>query len=675
MGSIVEHMKGVWRQPQFQPCATHTTATTLRILHTHLLGKILQGIDDVVHILQVQLIAHLLVLLGHFVHAGLEGIIGHLPVSVLGSILTDILGDLHRAELGSAHGTEMTGLGGIGVEGLVVEGTGGDGIEGQVELIVPTEFESGLGEGVVPILRAREALGEVGSVSGDLVGDDAGLDVIAVGEAEMLLGGDVAQHGGTEGGNVGSANGRSDVIVPGSNVGSERSEGVERRLIAPLELIPHVLGDLVKGHVSRTLVHDLHVLLPRAAGQFSLGEELGELRLVVGVVDRSGTESVTDGKGNVVLGANVENVVPVLVGEILPVMEDVPLGMDGSAAGDDARLAGDGHGHVTEEDSGMDGEVIDALLGLLDESLAEGVPVEILGDAVYLLEGLVDGDGSHGNGRVADDPLAGLMNVLPGGKIHEGIGPPEGGPLELLHFLLDGRGDGGIANVGVDLHLEHPSNDLRLELEVILVGRNDGAAAGHLATDEFRLDVLARGDVLHLLGDHALLREVHLGVPFVLPLAGVDPLLTELGEASLWVDSLRSGGVVEIDGGDVGILEMDPTEGDRKLVSRGFMNDDLVLLGRRGEGVVVRDTGDGFEVGIVRVDGGLGAACGLDVGLGRDEILQGVDGVRAGGVRVEVGLGGDVCRHRGSAEGRLGSEPARGLGQEGGKGQGLEHHG
>jgi hypothetical protein len=41
------------------------------------------------------------------------------------------------------------------------------------------------------------------------------------------------------------------------------------------------------------------------------------------------------------------------------VVEDVPLGVDRTAAGDDACLAVDSHGDVAEEDSSVDGEVCD----------------------------------------------------------------------------------------------------------------------------------------------------------------------------------------------------------------------------------------------------------------------------------------------------------------------------
>ncbi len=90
-----------------------------------------------------------------------------------------------------------------------------------------------------------------------------------------------------------------------------------------------------------------------------------------------------------------------------------------------------------QEDAGVDGEVIDALLGLLDEGVAEEFPGEVLGFAVHFLERLVDGHGADGHGRVAQDPFAGGVDVLAGGEVHDGVGAPLGGPAHLLDFLLD----------------------------------------------------------------------------------------------------------------------------------------------------------------------------------------------------------------------------------------------
>jgi len=76
---------------------------------------------------------------------------------------------LTEQEWGPAHRAEMGGLDGGRGEGLVVERAGSVRVEGQVELVFPTEFESGVGHRVVPGLRAGVALGQVGGVGGDLV--------------------------------------------------------------------------------------------------------------------------------------------------------------------------------------------------------------------------------------------------------------------------------------------------------------------------------------------------------------------------------------------------------------------------------------------------------------------------------------------------------------------------
>ena len=95
---------------------------------------------------------------------------------------------LTEQKWGPAHRAEMGGLDGGRGEGLVVERAGGVRVEGQVELVFPTEFESGVGHRVVPGLRAGVALGQVGGVGGDLVGDHSSFDVVAVREPEVFFG-------------------------------------------------------------------------------------------------------------------------------------------------------------------------------------------------------------------------------------------------------------------------------------------------------------------------------------------------------------------------------------------------------------------------------------------------------------------------------------------------------
>lgn len=52
----------------------------------------------------------------------------------------------------------------------------------------------------------------------------------------------------------------------------------EERNSSPLQLLGHVLRDLVQRHVARALVHDLHPLGPGAARQLALRLQLRELQ-------------------------------------------------------------------------------------------------------------------------------------------------------------------------------------------------------------------------------------------------------------------------------------------------------------------------------------------------------------------------------------------------------------
>src|SRR5688572_12960941 len=98
-----------------------------------------------------------------------------------------VLGDLHRAELRPAHRAEVRALGAVLGQRRVVVLARGLGIEPELELVLPAEREPRARERVVAQLRARVTLGEIRGVRRDLVGDHALLDVVAVGQPEVLL--------------------------------------------------------------------------------------------------------------------------------------------------------------------------------------------------------------------------------------------------------------------------------------------------------------------------------------------------------------------------------------------------------------------------------------------------------------------------------------------------------
>ena len=255
--------------------------------------------------------------------------------------------------------------------------------------------------------------------------------------------------------------------------------------------------------MARALVHHLDVVLPGDPRQLALRLQLGELRLVVGVGDRSGPQPVAERERHVVGAHDLADLAEVRVGEVLLVMREAPLRHDRAAARDDAGQAARGHRDVAQQHAGVDGEVVDALLGLLDERVAVDLPGQVLGPAADLLERLVDRHRADRHGGVADDPLARLVDVAAGRQVHDRVGAPQRRPAQLVDFLVDRRGDGRVADVGVDLHREVAADDHRLELGVIDVGRDDRAAARDFRSHELGVEALADRDELHLRRDDA----------------------------------------------------------------------------------------------------------------------------------------------------------------------------
>ena len=140
-------------------------------------------------------------------------------------------------------------------------------------------------------------------------------------------------------------------------------------------------------------------------------------------------------------------------------------------------------------------EIIHALLGLFNQRVAENLPVQFLGLAADFLKRLVNRHRADGHRRVAQYPLARLVDVLAGREIHHRVGAPARRPHHLLDFLGDRRGHRRIADVGVDLDQKIAANGHRLGFGVVDVGRDDGAPARDLVADELRRHLARHGGV------------------------------------------------------------------------------------------------------------------------------------------------------------------------------------
>src|SRR3984893_9791929 len=290
---------------------------------------------------------------------------GHVAHTLRARFGAHLVRDAHGAELRSAHRAEMRHLVALLRQRRIVEGAGRVRVEREVELVLPAEIEARPRQRIVARPGPGVALGKVGSVSGDLVSDDAGLDVVAIRKSEVFLGRDVAQHGGAEPTDHGGSDRGSYVVVTGRDVGRQGTQGIERRFAAGGELLVHVLLDLVHRHVARSLAQHLAVVLPGHARQLAEGLELGELRGIVGIGDGPRAQTVAEREAHVIRTADRTDFLEVFVQEALAVMRQAPLRHDRSAARDDAGDAPDRERDIGQPYAGVDGEVVHALLGLL----------------------------------------------------------------------------------------------------------------------------------------------------------------------------------------------------------------------------------------------------------------------------------------------------------------------
>src|SRR5688572_16915402 len=113
-------------------------------------------------------------------------------------------------------------------------------------------------------------------------------------------------------------------------------------------------------------------------------------------------------------------------------MRKAPFREDRTASADDARAALDGQRDVSQQNPGMNREIVHALLRLLDESVSIEFPCQVLGPAAALLEGLIDRNRANRNRGISENPFPGLMDVASAATIHHGVRAQVDTPPHLL---------------------------------------------------------------------------------------------------------------------------------------------------------------------------------------------------------------------------------------------------
>ena len=386
------------------------------------------------------------------------------------------------------------------------------GVEGAGELCIPVEDAAGVAHLVVDVPGVGDALCDVGGVGGDLGSHDALLDVVHIGQSQMLGRGDVAQEGCAAHGRDSAADGSSDVVIAGGDVGDEGAEDVERCAHADGLLDLHVGGDLVQRHMARAFHHDLDVVRPGPLGQLAQTHQLFDLADVGGVGEAAGAAGIAQRDGDVVLFADVQDLVEVLIEGVLVAGHAHPCKHQRAAAADDIHLPlmlADLLDGLTG-DAAVEGDEVHAVLCVQTHHVDEVLRGQ--GGEVALV---VDDRVIHRHGADHDRALVGQLlaeglGVAVAGQVHDGLCAHVDCAHDLLHLDAVVLAVAGDAEVDVDLGAKHGADALGVEAGVMLVGRDGHLALGDQLTDLLDGTVLLLGDRLHLGRDDALACGIHL---------------------------------------------------------------------------------------------------------------------------------------------------------------------
>src|SRR5262245_54917782 len=328
------------------------------------------------------------------------------------------------------------------------------------------------------------SLGQISRVSGDLISDHAIPHVLFVGKTKMFFRRNVAEHRSAKPSDHRRADRRSNVIVSRRYVGDQRPQRIERSFVTDCQLALDVLFYQVKWNVPRSFDHHLAIHVPRDAGQLAESLELGKLRFVVRVCDRSRPQAVAETERHVISAHDLAYLAKPRVEKTLCVVRETPFRHDRAAPRNYSGGSPGGQRYVPQEHPGVYREIVHSLLGLFDQRVPVDLPGELLRLSRYLFELLIDWNRADWNRRISQDPFSRFMNVLSGGEIHHRVAAPFYGPTHLLDLFFDRRGDGGVADICVDLYKEVPTDDHRLRFRMIYVRRYDRAPARHFAANE-----------------------------------------------------------------------------------------------------------------------------------------------------------------------------------------------
>ena len=247
-----------------------------------------------------------------------------------------------------------------------------------------------------------------------LIGNDSRAYIFLIWQCKVLLRSYVAQHGSTKPGYLSSTYGTCYMVVAGSNICNNRAKCVERSLVTLVELALHILTYLMHRHMSGALNECLHILIPRPKHKLAHSVKLGKLGSIVGIGSTSWAQTIAKTQGNIVARYYIADIIKMLVQETLLVVYQAPFAHNTTATTNNTAQTAIGQMNIVATDAGVDSEVVNTLLALLNQCVAIYLPRQVFYFSINLLQCLINRHCAYWYRTVTQNPFAGFVDIVSG---------------------------------------------------------------------------------------------------------------------------------------------------------------------------------------------------------------------------------------------------------------------
>ena len=345
---------------------------------------------------------------------------------------------------------------------------------------------------------------------------DTLLNVSGIRQAEVLCGSNVAEEVSAVCGSDSTADSGSDVVVSGSDIRNERSEHVERRIVADTLLELHIRGYFVHSHVSGALDHDLYILSPCSLGEGAELDEFCYLTRIGSVVYTAGTERVTEADSYVEFAEYLEHVVVVLEEGVLIAGHHHPREEERTSAGNDVHFSLVTHESLNSAavDTCVDSHEVHALLGVCANDLEEVLRCYLEEVLLKVADSVVHRNSTYHRGRLLNERLAEGIGLAVVAEVHDSLCTELDSHVNFIHFHVIVILIAGDTEVHVYLRSHAHTDTLGRDRLVVDIAGDSHNARSHALAEDFRVHVFLFGNYLHFGRDYALLSGFHLCAVF-----------------------------------------------------------------------------------------------------------------------------------------------------------------